>query len=165
MTLNKLFRSSTSIILLISFLRSFFLSSLYIRFENERIFFSQCLYERSRNNLCIYILIHGCFICVRRTMNDEVIMNWINSFSSKYVLLWLSICFCKYVENFYLMDGMHFFPVFFFFWYIFGTIKIFILLTDWMSFPNILRIDRVIVKKECRKFTKVVQRFNFEIDI
>lgn len=107
----------TSIILLISFLRSFFLSSLYIRFENERMSFSQCLYERSRNNLCIYILIHGCFICVRRTMNDEVIMNWINSFSSKYVLLWLSICFCKYVENFYLMDGMHFFPVSFFFFF------------------------------------------------
>lgn len=83
---NKLFRSSTSIILLISFLRSFFLSSsLCIRFENERISFFQCLYERSRNNLCIYILIvHGCFICIRRTMN-EVIMNWINSFSSKYL--------------------------------------------------------------------------------
>lgn len=83
---NKLFRSSTSIILLISFLRSFFLSSsLCIRFENERMPFFQCLYERSRNNLCIYILIvHGCFICIRRTMN-EVIMNWINSFSSKYL--------------------------------------------------------------------------------
>lgn len=83
---NKLFRSSTSIILLISFLRSFFLSSsLCIRFENERMSFFQCLYERSRNNLCIYILIvHGCFICIRRTMN-EVIMNWINSFSSKYL--------------------------------------------------------------------------------
>lgn len=83
---NKLFRSSTSIILLISFLRLFFLSSsLCIRFENERISFFQCLYERSRNNLCIYILIvHGCFICIRRTMN-EVIMNWINSFSSKYL--------------------------------------------------------------------------------
>lgn len=83
---NKLFRSSTSIILLIFFLRLFFLSSsLCIRFENERISFFQCLYERSRNNLCIYILIvHGCFICIRRTMN-EVIMNWINSFSSKYL--------------------------------------------------------------------------------
>lgn len=83
---NKLFRSSTSIILLISFLRSFFLSSsLCIRFENERMSFFQCLYERSRNNLCIYILIvHGCFIYIRRTMN-EVIMNWINSFSSKYL--------------------------------------------------------------------------------
>lgn len=120
--MNKLFRFSTSIILLILFLQSFFLSfSLYIRFENERMSFFQCLYERSRNNLCIYILIHGCFICIRRTMNEVIIMNWINSFSSKIlVLLWLSICFCKYVENFYLMDGMHFFPGFFFFFDIFS---------------------------------------------